>query len=250
VNLKHLACAVLASAAILSAPPALATTVQPILLDLSSSGRNMTGVITVQNTSTAPMPIEIRVDQLKFGPRGAEMDHSSDDLLVFPVQAVIQPNQSQAFRVQWVGEPNLTESRSYYVTVAQAPVALPQGQSAVQVVYNFQTLVNVSPPNGGVAKLSIVSSTIGRDLEGKPVAMATIANESRVHGYIARGRIQVIQKDGAGRVVVDKSLTSGELEQAIGFGLVGPGQQRTVTLPTQLASDQGNVEVRYTPNRQ
>jgi len=249
VNLKRFACVGLVSAAILSAPLALATTVQPILLDLNTSGRNMTGVITVQNTSAAALPIEIRVDQLKFGPRGAEVDHPSDDLLVFPVQAVIQPNQSQAFRVQWVGEPSLTESRSYYVTVAQAPVALPQGQSAVQVVYNFQTLVNVSPTNGGAAQLRVLSSTIGHDPAGKPVAVATIANDARVHGYIAKGRIQVIQKDSSGRVVVDKSLTSGQLEQAIGFGLVGPGQQRTVTLPVPLASDQGNVEVRYTPNR-
>lgn len=249
MNLKRLTIAGLVSAAILSAPLALATTVQPFLLDLSSSGRNMTGVITVQNTSPAPLPIEIRVDQLKFGPSGAEVDRPSDDLLVFPVQAVIQPNQSQAFRVQWVGEPNLTESRSYYVTVAQAPVALPQGQSAVQVVYNFQTLVNVSPPSAGAAQLRVVSSTIGRDAAGKPVAVAIIANDSRVHGYIAKGRLQVIQKDSSGSVVVDKSLTPAQLEQAIGFGLVGPGQQRTVTLPVQLASDQGNVEVRYTPNR-
>jgi fimbrial chaperone protein len=249
VNLKRLAFASLVSAAILAAPLALATTVQPILLDLNSSGRNMTGVITVQNTSASSLPIEIRVDQLRFGPRGAEVDHPSEDLLVFPVQAVIHPNQSQAFRVQWVGEPNLTESRSYYVTVAQAPVALPEGQSAVQVVYNFQTLVNVSPQNGGLAQLRVVSSTVGRGADGKPVAVATIANDARVHGYIAKGRIQVIQKDSSGRVVVDERLTPGELEQAIGFGLVGPGQQRTVTLPTQLASDQGNVEVRYTPNR-
>jgi fimbrial chaperone protein len=250
VNLKRIACAVLASAVILSAPLALATTVRPILLDLSSSGRNMTGVITVQNTSETALPIEIRVDQLKFGPRGAETDHPSDDLLVFPVQAVIQPNQSQAFRVQWVGEPNLTESRSYYVTISQTPVALPISVSAVQVVYNFQTLVNVSPPSGVSAKLRVVSSTIGRNAEGKPVAVAVIANDSRVHGYIAKGQMEVTQKDSSGRVVVNNRLTPADLERAIGFGLVGPGQQRTITLPTQLASDQGNVEVRYTPNRQ
>src|SRR3546814_13905099 len=50
------------------------------------------------------------------------------DLVVFPAQAVIQHGQSQVFRVQYVGDAELDKSRHYYVTVAQLPVQLPQGE--------------------------------------------------------------------------------------------------------------------------
>ena len=69
----------------------------------------------------------------------------SSDLAVFPAQAVIEPGRTQTFRVQWAGGP-IDRGKSYYVTVAQAPVTLPAGQSAIQVLYNFQVLVSVAPP--------------------------------------------------------------------------------------------------------
>lgn len=236
------------SAALLGALPAVATTVQPILIDLNATGRNMSAVLQVQNTQGTPLPVEIKVDRLKFSSNGAEIDGPSDDLSVFPAQVVIPPNQQQVFRIQWVGDPKLAESRSYYVTVAQQPVTLPSTVSAVQVVYNFQTLVSVRPA-AGEPKLGVVQASIGKDEKGAPAPVAVIGNTSSVHGYIPRGRIRVVQRDNAGKVLIDRNLSAAELEQAIGFGLVAPGQRRTVVLPVRLPADQGRVEVSYTPNR-
>src|SRR3546814_20986798 len=66
-------------------------------------------------------PVELRVEGLVFdanGTRGTSQDPG--DLVVFPAQAVIQPGQSQVFRVQYVGDAELDKSRHYYVTVARS----------------------------------------------------------------------------------------------------------------------------------
>ncbi|HYJ52299.1 MAG TPA: fimbria/pilus periplasmic chaperone, partial [Allosphingosinicella sp.] len=139
---RMLAIAAASAIAISSAP---ATTVQPIVIDLNAVGRGTSHTITVENTNAARLPVEIRVESLAFSEDGVTVAGASRDLAIFPAQAVIEPGRTQTFRVQWAGGA-IDRSRSYYVTVAQAPVTLPAGQSAIQVLYNFQVLVSVAPP--------------------------------------------------------------------------------------------------------
>src|SRR6478609_2043182 len=97
-----------------------AMTVQPVVIDLQTSGRSMTQVVTVENTFANPLPVELRVEDLTLDENGVHASgHQSDDLLVFPPQALIAPGETQTFRVQYVGDPALARSRHYYVTVAQ-----------------------------------------------------------------------------------------------------------------------------------
>src|SRR3546814_3008249 len=94
-------------------------------------------------------PVELRVEGLVCdanGTRGTSQDPG--DLVVFPAQAVIQPGQSQVFRVQYVGDAELDKSRHYYVTVAQLPVQFPQGETGIQVLYNIQVVASVQPRDG------------------------------------------------------------------------------------------------------
>jgi fimbrial chaperone protein len=227
---------------------ATAMTVQPVVVNLSTSGRGMTQVVTVENTFTAPLPVEIRIQDLVLGDDGVKgSGKDSGDLLVFPPQALIQPGQTQTFRLQYVGDPDLKQSKHYYVTVAQLPVQLPQGQSAIQILYNFQILVSVAP-QGAKPDVRIVETTIGHDAKGKPVPIVTLSNDSRAHGYLSEGRLRIVQRDAAGKEIFRKVLTGPEIQQTIGFGLVGAGQKRRVTIPVELPQEGGSVEAQFTPN--
>lgn len=114
---------------------AIAMTVQPVILNLTLSGSGMAQLITVENTFATPLPVELRVQSLDFDQNGIkETGKDPGDLLIFPPQALIQPGQTQSFRVQYVGDPDLKTSKHYYVTVAQLPVKLPAGQSAIQIL--------------------------------------------------------------------------------------------------------------------
>jgi fimbrial chaperone protein len=210
----------------------------------------MSQVVTVENTFTNPLPVEMRIDELSFDENGAHgTGKDPGDLLVFPPQALIQPGQTQTFRVQYVGDPALARSKHYYVTVAQLPVKLPEGQSAIQILYNFQVLVSIAPA-GAKPELRIVSAEVGKNEAGKPVPVITITNASAAHGYLSHGRLRIVEKDASGKEVLRRTIPGPEIQQTIGFGLVTSGQTRRITVPVVLPAEGGTVEAQFTPESQ
>jgi fimbrial chaperone protein len=223
-----------------------AMTVQPVVINLTSAGAGMSRVVTVENTFATPLPVEMRIQELALTDDGvAGTGKDTGDLLVFPQQAMIQPGQTQTFRVQFVGDPALARSKHYYVTVAQLPVQLPQGQSAIQILYNFQVLVSVSP-QGAKPALAVQRGEVASNAEGKPVPVIMVTNNSPAHGFLSNGRLRIVQKDSAGREIFRKTLSGPEIQQTIGFGLIGAGQTRRVQVPLELPSDGGTIEAQFT----
>jgi len=243
IILKSMLAMAAASAIAISSAPA--TTVQPIVIDLNAVGQGTSRTITVENTNASRLPVEIRVESLAFGDDGVTVAGASRDLAVFPAQAVIEPGRTQTFRVQWAGGP-IDRSKSYYVTVAQAPVTLPAGQSAIQVLYNFQVLVSVTPPRAR-ANLTVESASIGRDADGNPAPVVVVLNDSAAHAYVSRGTLSLVERDSSGRAIFERTLSPADIQQTIGYGLVGPGQRRSLTLPISLPSGSGSLEARFLP---
>lgn len=222
-------------------------TVQPVVIDLKTSGREMSQVVTVENTFANPLPVELTVQELRLTDDGvAATGKDPGDLLVFPPQALIQPGQTQTFRVQYVGDPALAASRHYYITVAQLPVKLPEGQSAIQILYNFQVLASVSPL-GAKPQLEVKAAQVVKDANGNPVAMLSVANNSPVHGYLSANKVRLVERDAAGKEQFKRTLSGPEIQQTVGFGLIGAGQTRKVTIPVVLPSADGVVEASITP---
>jgi fimbrial chaperone protein len=232
-------------AALLPAQAAVAMTVQPVVIDLQTAGREMTQVVTVENTFATPLPVELNVQELELTPDGVKQTGKDPgDLLVFPPQAIIEPGQTQTFRIQYVGDPALAKSKHYYVTVAQLPVKLPEGQSAIQILYNFQVLVSIAPAKIK-PQISITAAEIGKNANGKPVAVLMVANETPAHGYLANGNLRIVQKDASGKQLFAKTYSGAEIQQTMGFGLIGGGQTRRVVVPVELPSADGTVEASF-----
>ncbi|MBX3561924.1 MAG: fimbria/pilus periplasmic chaperone [Sphingomonas sp.] len=248
--MRRFAAWVLLPAAIsISTVPATATSVQPVVVDLQPAGRQMSQIVTVQNTFATPLPVELRVQRAGYSDEGVHgTGEETDDLLVFPPQALIEPGQSQSFRIQYVGDPDLRQSRHYFVTVAQLPVRMAEGESAVQVLYNFQVVVGVSVP-GVRPALNIVSSEVSTEGDGQPRLVLNIENSSANYGYLSEGSLRIVQRDANGQEVFRRTLNNEEIVQEIGYGLVGAGQTRRILTTLVLPQSGGTVEAQFTPAR-
>lgn len=237
------------TASVLSNGPAGATTVSPVVVDLQSSGRTVVSNVSVNNTGAGPLPMEVTIQPLKATDKGFEPDGvDEENLLVVPPTAIIPAGQTQTFRVQWVGDPAMDISKHYYVSFNQLPVKLPEGESAVQIVYNFQVLVNVASA-AGKADLSIESAAVGEH-DGKPAPMLTVKNSGNAYGYLSQHRLQIVEKDAAGKEIFSKTMAGAEFQQLVGYGLVAANQVRTFLLPIELPSKAGQVSVTLLEDRQ
>jgi fimbrial chaperone protein len=225
-----------------------AITVKPLVIDLKTSGRGMSQVVSVENTSAAAVPVQLTVEELVVvsgETHGTGKDPG--DLVAFPPQALIQPGQTQTFRVQYVGDPALSKSKHYYITVAQVPVKPKEGEAKLQVVFSFQVLASVGPM-GAKPMLHVQSAGVGKNDAGKLVAVVNVANDSATYGYLSQGRLRVVAKDASGHEVYRQILSGAEIQQQLGMGLVTSGQQRAFTLPGVLPLTESTIEARFTPD--
>ena len=223
----------LAFFAALSLPVAAsATTVSPVVLDLQTNGRGVVANIAVTNNGAGPLTMEIVTIPLKptsTGFQPIEGANADEDLLVTPPSSLIPAGKTQTFRVQWIGDPEISQSKHYYVSINQLPVKLPEGQSAVQVVYNFQVLVSVSSANQK-PQLAITSVTPAT-VNGKAVAAITVRNSGEAHGYISQHKLKLTETSATGAELLSKTISGSEFQSLVGYGLVASGQIRTINVP-------------------
>jgi fimbrial chaperone protein len=226
-----------------------AMTVQPVIVDLTTGGTRGSALVSVENSGADPLTVELRVAEADFTPTGlVPSTRTSEDILVFPPQALIPPGETQSFRLQYLGDPGLEKSRHFFVTVAQLPVKLPEGTSAIQIVYNFNVIVSVAAP-GQEAKIVVLSGQIDKAEDGKAVAGFTVENTGETYDYLINGRLRFVQKDATGKEIFRRTLSGDEIQQVIGFGLIGPEIKRTFTTSIELPSAEGALDVEFTPER-
>lgn len=217
--------------------PAAAMTLSPTQVEMTSIGKTSQARIVVTNNSAQPLPVEATLKRATLDEAGiAHTTEAGDDFLVMPPQALIPPGGSQVFRIQWLGEPLLGESQSYFLYINQLPVKFAKSDSRLQVVFSMAAMINVAPPQGE-PKLRVVDAGVATDAAGNRRPRLTVENTSNVHALLPRSTIRIAS--GAW----SEALTPGQLSQNIGIGLVQPGRRRTFILPARVPPGVSRLQV-------
>lgn len=221
------------SAALWSTANAMSVT--PVLIDLKPGGQEASGQIRVINTGTGELPVSVTAKVATLDANGeiATTDDGADDLMIFPPQAILKPGATQVIRLQWVGDPDLKQSKTFVVSVAQQPVAMPQGVSGIQLLYDFQVIVDVAPLEGDPS-LAVIKTELVKDEKGARRAAVTVTDNSNVHGYLSGANLRLELEDASGNRVWSESYTPEELSGKMGIGLVQPHATRRFVLPFDL----------------
>jgi len=234
-----------------------------MVLELNTAGARSTGRVEVTNILKQPLPYEVRVYRITFSPTDQVIETPADsDFLVFPPQGVLQSNQRQMVRVQWLGGA-LDSSRGYYVAIDQLPVPLDPSKAgkakpavSVQIVYHMKVLVTVAPPGAqpNVTVESVhptmvappkVGGAAGPGAAPVPGIEVTVRNSGKRYAMMA-GATWTIQGKGADGKPLKVVLTSGDMSRILGAGYVAAlDGRRTFDIPTGAKFANAPITVKF-----
>lgn len=147
----------LAAAALVMPTSIAAIDVQPLRVMLEPAVGRTAVTFAVSNPRDEALPVEIRVERRIIGPDGQQtFEPVEGDFVVFPVQSLIPADGSQAVRVQYVGDRQLSQTAGYILRVSEVPVIDP-AVSGIQFAYSFGAAVYVKP--AGAASRIVVDSS-------------------------------------------------------------------------------------------
>lgn len=247
-----------------AAPQAIAMSVSPMAVEMTSTGTGSTARIEVRNALPQPLPIEVRVSRIDFDENGQVKETPADgEFLIFPPQALVQPNQRQMVRVQWLGG-QLPSSRAYYVSISQLPVELDPASIDktsrsvnVQVVYHMKVLATIAPP-GASPKVTVESArpitirpapkpgeAAPADSTPQPGVSVTVRNTGKRHAMMA-GSNWTIRGTGLDNKPLSVVLDKTRMGQLLGAGyLPAIDGRRTFELPTGTAFSNAPITVKF-----
>ncbi|MGB5336902.1 MAG: fimbria/pilus periplasmic chaperone [Woeseiaceae bacterium] len=238
----------LAAMALLLHPiAAQAVSVTPIVVDLEAAGSGSAKSIAVTNPTERPMPIEITVEEITIDEIGTIVSavDAGDDFIILPPQTTIPAGDTQNFRIQYLGEPDLQQGKLYRFAVNQIPVPTEEnGAFQVQVVYSITGLATLSPLQSA-AQIAVVAQSVVLDDNGEPRASITLENTGNKPAYFSRGALDIKQVSASGETLWRENLPPSRIEREIGFGILMPNQTRTFVLPYALPSSDGIVEAEF-----
>jgi len=207
--------------------PASAFRLVPIEMEFAPAGRGATQIFRLENDTAEPVAVEISLLARRMTEQGEDqLDPASDKFAVFPEQVVLQPNQSQSVRVQWMGDANPSQELAFRLIAEQLPVdlgkaPLPGGQ--VRLLVRYVASVYVTPPT---AKPDVAVTALAP--QGKTLAV-TVANRGNARQIL---RDAVLTINGGGKTVTLRG------EQLNGLGgenvLAGSTRKFSIPLPTGL----------------
>lgn len=238
-----------------------AARVSPMIVDLEPSGNGSVARVELTNDAARDIPFEVRVMHGEISESGElTLTPADDDFLVFPTQAIVQSNTQQVFRLQYVGEPQLSRSDIYYMSIQQVPVQIEPAQSQVQVVVNYNVLVNVVPD--GTRPEPVVESAEAAllqpeppaddvpEAEAQPVAPQPAQPGVRVrlgnHGtrfFLAGSSKWTVSGTTEAGESYSRTYKGQEMTRVIGVGVVAPDKVRSFFVPTDAPLVQDSIKV-------
>jgi P pilus assembly chaperone PapD len=119
---------------------------------------------------------------------------------VFPLQARVPPQKTQAVRIQYRGDPVTADSRSYVVQIAEVPVMKPDF-SGVKFTYDFGVAVYVDAAKArtDLGPLTNVAASGGR-------LHFSIANRGNAYGFTVGYALRYTSADGTSETLEPPQL--------------------------------------------
>jgi P pilus assembly chaperone PapD len=166
-----------------------------------SQGRS-SATISVNNTGNEDLLFEVKTFRRDVARDGSQTLVPVDGVFtVFPLQARVAPQKTQAVRIQYRGDPVTGDGRSYVVQIAEVPVLKP-GFSGVKFAYDFGVAVYVdsSKARAALGRPTNLSSTNGR-------LSFSVENAGNAYAFTTGYALQYKTADGKSQTLEPEDLS-------------------------------------------
>lgn len=197
---------------VLCASEALAFSLQPTVTVLRLPADIDGETLILRNPRNVDLPVVFEILERTINEDGSEQTAPADEeFVIFPPQAVVRAGETQAVRIQWVGNA-LTKSRSFVLFASEQPVDLTgQARSGVQTIFRIGASIHVTK-QGFLSNPKLVSYRPERD-----GIIVSIENSGKEFIYMDMLNIKFGEDEVGG---IDLANTAGRT-------LITPGATRT-----------------------
>ncbi len=173
--------------------PAQAFRFVPFTAELDPSGPGANQTFKVENNSSERIAVEISVFRRGMNLDGSdELSEADDDFVVFPSQIVLEPEQSQNVRVQWIGDPKPETELAYRIVAEQLPIDLEPAEGSggsVKILVRYKGAIYVRP--AGARADVVVQGAAAESEAGERQLSVTLHNRGRAHTILRNLTLQL-----------------------------------------------------------
>jgi fimbrial chaperone protein len=206
--------------------------VQPLFVEMAPDAGGQR--FEVRNGKQTPLAVEVSSILRTAGPDGQEVRaDATDDLSIFPEQALIPAGGTQVFRLQYRGDRSIDTSRFYGAVVREVPADDPAAAADganVKIVTTYIIGIAVTPTKGQSEVRVGDIKPVGNGTE------ITLHNDGSRH-FFANSATWMITGD-TGKTI---DITSDKLG-FLGFSIVQGKSSRTFSLPAELYQSVGAIK--------
>jgi fimbrial chaperone protein len=217
----------------------------PFRAKFSPSGDGSNQLFKVENNTNQPASVQIRITTRDIDVDGGEKNVDDEkDFMIYPAQLVLKPHQSRSVRVQWVGDPDLKEEKSYRIIAEQLPINLDRNQpktSTVRFLVSYHGALFVTPP-GLSSNVTLDFSGSTRDVTGKKFLEIVLHNRGKQHAMLRNLKLHI--KDNKANAIT--LFGEEQLKGITGEGiLAGHRRQFMIPWPKELTGTPTHIDFTF-----
>lgn len=225
-----------------------AFTLEPIILYLTPSGQESSGVLTLNNPGEKTLAVELSILRRSQDFDGKEIREEAPEGLftLFPSSLIMEPGSRRTVRIRWTGPQKLEREESFRILAEQLPVDFEedsvQGAGRISIMFRYLAALYVTPSGADpqvVFQRAPVEELGGRTGNG----WVRVENRGRRHQILSQLELSVTTQKKNRFILKEEDL------QGLANENVLAGTVRYYRLPS-LPEGEEVMDVQFTTSQQ
>ncbi|MGZ3690344.1 MAG: fimbrial biogenesis chaperone [Pseudobdellovibrio sp.] len=177
---------------------------EPMVVDFTPEGEGSSKIFRVENEAKEKIAVKMHAFVRQIDDKGKETQVESKDFKIYPEQMTLEPSDSRAVRVTYLGPKDLEKESSYRIVATQLPVAFQEEDKKTGIKFLFQFVASAYVTNDKYYPKVLVES-ITRNKDNLKIK---IINKGQKHVILKNVSIEL--KNNEGKIVkLDDSFIKG-----------------------------------------